>query len=140
MKQFLHFQTSLGKRLVILNEVTEVLPMVALDYSETEGNDLYCGLLHFRGRVVPVFDVQQRTQKSLQCLDLFLIVLNNEQQEMAIVASDIYGIVEAPAECWQTLQTGSKRPIEVVNIEGEFLRILVPEDLVSIGVNGETKH
>ena len=129
-ESFLHFEASIGSRLLPLQAVVEVIPMVRLNETRGEGNECYRGVLHFRGRMIPVFDFDA-TSRTAERPDAFLVVANSASREFALVASKIYDLVNVGEEDLSKLDTGAERCVSVASVDGQLVRIVDPECLFS---------
>jgi len=127
--RFVRFRGSAGGRLIPLAAVVEVIPMVRLRSSEQGGNPRYCGLLHFRGRVVPVFDLVDGRRSGLHNPDHFLVVTRGQAGERAIVAHEVEDIVEVEARACSELDVGGSYPVSVVDLNGALLEVVDPDRL-----------
>lgn len=100
--------------------------MVRLDKTEGEGNGLYRGLLAFRGRTLPVFDLNPATEE-VERSEWFLVVARSASQEFALVAREIHDLIEVAEDDLAQLQTGGERPVSVASVGGELVRIVDSE-------------
>ena len=129
LRRFLRFRTSDGDRLVRLREVVECIPMVRIEAQRRQGDPRYRGLLHFRGRVVPVFEPVSEAREALDP-DWFLLVVQADGREIALVARDFYDIVTSPAEQCRRIAVGGGAEVAVVSSEEEVLRVVEPTRLL----------
>jgi len=128
-RQFLHFQSDTESQLLPLGMVVEVIPMVHLDYEEEEGNELYRGILNFRGDMIPVFQLEGEGEGNANSnlLDYFLIIVNIEENDkIALLVREIYGVIEAEERSYSEVETGGAFPVLVAEIKGQLTRIFHP--------------
>lgn len=129
VRQFLRFRPGEEERLVRLEDIVECIPMVALEQARREESLHYRGLLHFRGRVVPVFDVSQGQSERLDP-DWFLLVLQASEQEVAVVARDVFEILSRPAGDYREVSIGEGSRMAVVSAERRLFQVLEPDELI----------
>jgi chemotaxis signal transduction protein len=127
--RFVRFRGSGGERLLPLSSVVEIIPMLRLLGGEHEGNHRYCGALHFRGRVIPVFDLEDGGCAGLDNPAYFLVVARGISSERAIVAHDVDDIVEVASESCSELDIGGPQPVRIVDVEGTLLKVVDPDRL-----------
>ena len=126
--KFLRFSTGDDQRLVALEAVVECIPTVQLEESGREGSDHFRGLLHYRGRVIPVFDPGESAGEELKT-EWFLVVVQLQDEELALVARDVHDIVECPRDQLREVDVGSGNAMSVVSVGGEVLTVVDTERL-----------
>lgn len=127
--RFVRFCGSGGERLIPLTAVVEIIPMLRLLEGKHEGNRRYCGALHFRGRVIPVFDLEDGDTATLDNPAHFLVVTRGRERERAIVAHDVDDIIEVERQACSQLDTGGAYPVCVVDVDGELIKVVDPDRL-----------
>ena len=128
-RRFLRFRSADGDRLVRLEDVVECSPMVQIEADMRADAPRYRGLLHFRGRVVPVFEPTSDQPEPIDP-DWFLVVLQSDDGEIALVARDFYDIYTTDADNYAEVDIGAGRAITVVSSEEEVVRVVRPEQFV----------
>lgn len=127
--KFLRFKTTDGDRLVRLEHIVECLPMVAIESDHSGSDPRYRGLLHYRGRVLPVFEPVGRDRQPL-APDWFLIVAEDDDCELALIARDVDDIESRPADDCRNLEVGDGNQVTVVGFDDEIVRVLEPSALL----------
>lgn len=129
MKEFLYFQSALGSRLVSVAEVVEVIPMVALQKESLE-NKLFCGLLNYRGQIVPVFDFADgSTQRTLDP-QAFLIVTQYNGKPVALLAQEVNQIIAITSEDISLIAPAGAPSFSVAKLGDEMIRIVCPKEFL----------
>ncbi len=128
-RQFLHCRPGAEQRLVRLEDIVECIPMVELDEQQRADHPQYRGLLHFRGRVVPVFDLAEEHGQPLEP-SWFLIVLRARRQEIAVVARQVFEILTSAAADYESVDIGHGQSLTVVSSDSQMLQVLEPEKLL----------
>lgn len=128
-RQFLHCRPADGDRLVRLENIVECIPMVELDEQHRPDNPHYRGLLHFRGRVLPVVDLADDSSQALQPTWL-LLVLCTEDRELALVTRQVFQIASYPSDRCKRVDIGSGDTLTVVSSDSRMLRVIEPESLL----------
>lgn len=128
-KHFLRFRSGDVERLVDAAEIVEVVPMVALRAGDGDiAHEKYAGLLDYRGHVVPVFDLAGRSG-ACQRSDSFLVVLGNEDEKTAVVATEVDEVVQLDNDCLSTLKVATARSILVGKVGQDMVRVLTVAEL-----------
>lgn len=127
--QFLRCRPGEDERLVRLQDIVECIPMVQLDEQRGADHPHHRGLLHFRGRVVPVFDIAADQGPDLEP-EWFLVVLRGEQQEIALVAREVSEIFTCAEEACEEVHIGTGRILTVVGSSAGMLRVVEPTALL----------
>lgn len=128
MRQFLRCRPGQEERLVRLEDVVECIPMVAIEEAQSATNPNYRGLLHFRGRVVPVFEVDGGGGEALD-IGWFLLILRSGEQEVALVARDVFEIMSCPAADYRRVAIGRESYQTVVSTESRVYQVVEPDEL-----------
>ncbi len=128
--QFLNCRPAEEERLVRLDDIVECIPMVQLDEQRRADTPHYRGLLHFRGRVVPVVDLQQGPRPPLEP-KWFLLVLRSRTQEIALVVREVFQISAYDAADCESICIGAEEELTVVSSHSRMLRVIEPEMLLS---------
>jgi len=105
--------------------------MVRLEHAGESGGSKYRGLLHYRGRVIPVFRAEETANDCIEREDLFLIVTSVANREIAIVAEELDTIFSTEDSSCSRSETGGAAPIEVVAIDGSLQKVINPSHLVA---------
>ncbi len=130
MESFLHFQSSAGSRLVRVSQVVEVIPMVALQHEQTDSNQ-FCGLLNYRGKIIPVFDLLRADENALLDMKAFLIVTQCYGSDVALIACEVKLIFELMVEAVQIIAPANLAHFEVAKVEGEMVRVVNLQEFVA---------
>lgn len=123
--KFLHFQSGAGERLLDLNLIVEVLPMVALEYFEESTSPYFLGGLRYRGEFVPVFSLKAGLQ-SEKNPDYFLIVLAYENRKLALLAQNVMEVLSLRPDCIEKLPIGASSSVVIVKVKDSYLRVCEP--------------
>ncbi len=129
MAHYLHFESSLGSRLVSVSDVVEVIPLVALQPQESE-DPLFCGLLNYRGKIVPVFDLSTPAQDRLRDTQSFLIVAQCEDHGIAFLAKEVNAIIDVTPELISEIRPASSPAFHVAKWADNILRIVEPREFI----------
>ena len=129
--QFLHCRPAQEERLVRLEDIVECIPMVQLDENHGVDNPRYRGLLHFRGRVVPVVDLFADEHQPLE-LKWFLLVLRSGAQEIALVVREVFQISTYDAGNCERVHIGPVDTLTVVSSDSQMLQVVEPDTLLNI--------
>ena len=131
MKQFLHFHSSAGRRLIAVDQVIEVIPMVWLQREAADdANQYFCGLLNFRGEIVPVFTLSMYEAKFHNDPNLFLIVADTDQGMVAVLALEVDYLVEVPDSAVSQINAIGGKVVNAAKVDDEMIRIVVPREFV----------
>lgn len=124
-QQFLHFQSSAGRRLMLVDEVVEVIPMVSIQREAEDAlNEKFCGLLNFRGSIVPVFDFSPYQEGVCNNTSSFLVVAQSPNGKIAVVASEVDYLLDIRDENVNYVSSSADREFNVAKIEDEMVRIV----------------
>lgn len=129
-RQFLHCRPADEERLVRLEDIVECIPMVKLDEQQHGDNPNYRGLLHFRGRVVPVVDLCADKRQLLEP-EWFLLVLRATDQEIALVAREVFQISTYEAQNCERVDIGAGKTLTVVSSDSRMLQVVEPDTLLN---------
>ncbi|MEZ5493911.1 MAG: chemotaxis protein CheW [Pseudomonadales bacterium] len=129
MAHYLHFESSLGSRLVNVSDVVEVIPLVALQPQGSE-DPLFCGLLNYRGQIVPVFDLSASSQERLHDAQSFLIVAQCENQGIAFLAKEVNSIIDVAPELISEIRPANSPMFHVAKWADDILRIVEPREFI----------
>ena len=129
MAQYLHFESSLGSRLVSVSDVVEVIPLVALEPQESQ-DPLFCGLLNYRGKIVPVFDLSASEKNRLHDIQSFLIVAQCEEHGIAFLAKEVNAIIDVSPELISEIRSNSSPTFYVAKWADNLLRIVEPREFI----------
>lgn len=124
MHGFLHIVSGDGPHLIALADVVEVLPMVWLDRGSEDGGPHYCGLLNYRGEVLPAFAVSDRDLEPREQPQWMLVVVRSETGSGAWVVRDVLGVLQVDSAQVSRPALGGARPVAVVEIDGALVRVL----------------
>lgn len=127
--QFLHCRPAQEERLVRLEDIVECIPMVKLDEQHRMDNPNYRGLLHFRGRVVPVVDLVADERQPLEP-EWFLLVLRATAQEIALVTREVFQLSTYEAEDYDHVDIGAGQTLTVVSSDSRMLQVVEPDTLL----------
>lgn len=130
MKQFLHFQSGVGKRLVPVDDVVEVIPMVALQRDDETYGQHFCGLMNYRGHIVPVFTLSQYASEDCSNIDYFLIVAGMGDAMVAVLAQEVDYLVTVEAGDITTVRPREGQPFMVAKINEEMVKVVNPQDFL----------
>lgn len=129
-RQFLHCRPAEDDRLVRLEDIVECIPMVQIDEQHRPDNPHYRGLLHFRGRVLPVVDLADDGLQPLQP-QWFLLVLCAEDRELALVTRRVFQIASYPSHSCDRVDIGADDALTVVSTDSRMLRVIEPDSLLA---------
>lgn len=129
--QYLHFESSVGKRLISVAEVVEVIPMVFL---QREASDVhqqnFCGLLNFRGNIVPVFNLSAYEQSSCFAISNHLIIASTEAGLVGIVALEVDYLVDIQATDLRDVSPTQGQSFMVAKIDSDMVRIVSATEFI----------
>ena len=127
-QKLLRFKTADGDRLIRLDHIVECIPMVELETGDADASQQYRGLLHYRGCVLPVFEPAATDRQRLDP-SWFLIILDDDNHQIAVIARDIDDIESRPADCCRQLNIGGQRSVTVVSFDDDVVRVVEPQAL-----------
>lgn len=131
MKQFLHFQSSAGRRLIAVDQIIEVIPMVWLQREDSDAaNPFFCGLLNFRGKIVPVYTVSNYQEKFACDPSAFLIVAETEQGMIAVLALEVDYLVSVNTLEISQISSAGGKVVNAAKVDDEMIRIVVPREFL----------
>lgn len=128
-RSFLRFETVDGNRLVHLHHIVECIPMVQIETDCGSKDSRYRGLLHYRGDVLPVFHPVDTGRPTLDP-DWFLIIVEQNEQKMALVARGLDDIVNRPTDCCRRVEIGENQTTTVVSFEDDVVRVVEPAAVI----------
>lgn len=128
--QFLHCRPAQDDRLVRLEDIVECIPMVRIDEQHRPDNPRYRGLLHFRGRVLPVVDLADDVSRPLEP-QWFLLVLCSAQRELALVTRRVFQIASYSSQSCERVDIGAGDSLTVVSSDSRMLRVIEPDSLLA---------
>ena len=124
-RKFLLFESALGHRLVACDDVVEVINMVALQRDpEDAQNHQYCGVFDYRGKIVPVFDFVEYDERNISNPGLFLLILQNKQKQMALIARDLADLVDIQTHDINDIDPEAGIAFEVAKVDEQLIRIV----------------
>ncbi len=129
--QYLHFQSSVGRRLINVEEVVEVIPMVMLQREEADAqNKKFCGLMNFRGNIVPVFNLSGYEEET--CIDVgnLLIVSHTEAGLVALLAREVDYLVNIEHDELTRVNPIGGEPFLVSKINNEMVRLVSANEFI----------
>ena len=129
-EQFLLFRRNDAERLINASDVIEVIPMVHLrkEHDDQE-NPRYAGLLDYRGKVVPVFDLIADPASQLE-IENFLIVMHHAGKLAAVIATGVDDLVTLAGEQLTHIQVSADKYIDVGKTEDRVIKILSAGELL----------
>lgn len=131
MKQYLHFKSSVGRRLLSVSEIVEVIPMVSLQREDADAlNEKFCGLLNFRGSVVPVFSLSKYEEFFCKNPSAFLIVSKNETNKLAIVAEELDYLLDIRDDQINSVRSSNGNEFNVAKIGDDMVRIVQTKEFI----------
>lgn len=131
MRQFLHFQSDAGRRLIAVDEIIEVIPMVWLQREAADSEqDSFCGLLNFRGNIVPVFTLSVYEERTCTDPSYFLIVTHTENGMVAVLAHEVDYLVNVDSAAISRISAQSGTVLNVAKVEDEMVRIVKPAEFL----------
>jgi chemotaxis signal transduction protein len=106
-----------------LSQVTEIIPMVQLD-PPPEGDQKGCiGLLHYRGRLLPVFDLLKNPkQKELQTSD-YLMVMAEKEPASAVRVSEVKEVMTVQSDQIEQVKVGPGEYAELLQLEDSSIQV-----------------
>ncbi|HSC76350.1 MAG TPA: chemotaxis protein CheW [Pseudomonadales bacterium] len=123
MQDFLFFASSVGPRLVPVTEVIEVIPFVKLQ-REPGNNDRFCGLLNYRGKVLPVFDFMACDTNPSRDIRRFLIVTHGEYGDACLVAQEVNHLISVEDDKVFPVQASAEHHFMVAKCGDVIIRIV----------------
>jgi len=126
-RTFLRFTAAGADRLLALDSVVEVVPMMRLHASGAEGSRRFRGILSYRGRMLPVFDFTDAVRPHSH--EWFLIIVDDGRTEAAVVAEDVLDVVDVPTEGVSHIDSGALRHVDGASVDGAYLPIVDCQDL-----------
>lgn len=124
MPAFLHAISGDGPHLIPLESVVEVLPMVTLDRGAEEGEPRYCGLLQYRGEVLPTFALSDRDLAPQEHPEWMLVAVRSGGESLVWVLRDVAGVLDVARERISQPRVGGAQPVSVVELDGTLVRVL----------------
>lgn len=131
ISQYLRFQSYAGSRLINVDEVVEVIPMVLLQRENADdGQENFCGLLNFRGDIVPVFNLASYNETA--CLDIsnLLIISSTDAGLVAIVAIEVDYPLNIANENLRDINPSQGKQFRVAKIDSDMVRIVSAKELL----------
>lgn len=124
MHAFLHVVSGDGPHLIPLASVVEVLPMVTLDRGLELGDPRYCGLLQYRGDVLPTFALSDEDTAPQEHPGWMLVVVRSQEGASSWVVRDVAGVLDVAPERIARPQVGGASGLAVVDVDGVLVRVL----------------
>ncbi len=124
MHSFLHVVSGDGPHLLPLATVVEVLPMVTLDRGTEAGGPRYCGLLQYRGAVVPAFALSEHDLDPQSHPEWMITVVRSGEVTTAWVVRDVAGVLDVPPEQLVQPVVGGDGGLCVVEVDGALVRVV----------------
>ncbi len=125
MRHFVQYVSCIGERLLRLEDIVEVLPMLTLDRLGQEGGALFAGLLHYRGDAVPVFSLTANAP--MPGPEGYILVTRVHGRKAGLLAHDVVGVVSLDESACTEMPGGGGHRIAGAHVDGRFLRIVRPE-------------
>lgn len=125
-KQFVIVTVAERKRLIRIEDVREIVPLMAL--AEVEGRRGACrGLVNLRGEMIPVFDLAGADAR-LSPSRVIVVARMPQNECIGLLVDDVHDVVTVPGERVATRPVGGGQVTTVVSIEDEILSVLEPAD------------
>jgi len=132
---YVHFVSGLGSRLIHVEEVVEVIPMVMLDESGTDSSNSLRGLFNYRGKIIPVFDICSDAVKTTLGADKFLIVTCVDDRSLAVVASEVNQLVSVELSDISHITPVGESSFLVAKVNDLMIRIINTADFLGVTTN-----
>ena len=122
--EFLLLTLEAKKRLIAIDDVVEVIPMVRLDELDSNADPRFKGILHYRGDMVPVFLFAESDHQPIAS-DV-LVVCEGSKKRMAFVVNQVEEIVEI---AYKQISSHPDPAQEggIADLQGEAIEIIKPQ-------------
>lgn len=125
-KQFVIVTVAERKRLVRIEDVREIVPLMEL--AEIEGRRGACrGMVNLRGEMIPVFDLAG-PEARLSPSRVIVVARLQDNESVGLLVDDVHDVVTVPGERVATRPVGGGQVVTVVSIDDEILSVLEPAD------------
>jgi chemotaxis signal transduction protein len=130
MKQFVTVSAGGRRKLVPLEEVVEIIPMLALE--DVEGQSHLCrGVANLRGDLVPVFDLTGATAPLHP--SRFILVSRADGVLIGLIVDDVHEVLTLEDERLLRRPVGGGRTALMVSVEGSVMAVLNPAEAIGNG-------
>lgn len=127
MEYYFKVQQPGGTRLIPLDHIVEVAPMVELKDIDGETHPDFAGVMLYRGHHIPVYDLQQipeEPEAMLECL--ILIVKSSEEKLFGLRSLDDCEVLSVADEQVDFINTGTGITQKVVQMDEQMIEVWVP--------------
>jgi chemotaxis signal transduction protein len=106
-----------------LSQVTEIIPMVALDPPPERAAEECLGILHYRGKLLPVFDIQQNQEAYSIDPGDYLMVMAEQEPAQAMRVSEVIEVFSVASNTIEQVAVGPKEVAELMQFESHSLQV-----------------
>jgi chemotaxis signal transduction protein len=104
--------------------------MVSLQREITD-NQHFCGLLNFRGKIVPVFDLVKSEERHILDINAFLVVTHSDGRDAALIAIEVNGIVDIEDTAISTITPIDQPAFHVAKLGNDMVRLASPQEFIA---------
>lgn len=128
---YVHFVTNHGPRLIEVTEVVEIIPMVQIDASQrSSGNREFAGLINYRGKIIPVFDITNGESCREPDINHFLIVAATAANSLAIIATEVTQLVSVIDSDISSIKPLNGESFRMAKVHEHMVRIVKTDEFV----------
>lgn len=130
MRQFVTVTAGGRRKLVPLDEVVEIIPMLAL--SHVDGQSHLCrGVANLRGELIPVFDLTGPDAPLHP--SRFILIARADEILVGLIVDDVHDVLGIEDERLLHRPLGGGRSSLIVNVDGAAMAVINPAEAVGYG-------
>jgi chemotaxis signal transduction protein len=130
MKQFVTVSVGGRRKLFPIEEVVEIIPMLALE--DVDGQSHLCrGIANLRGELIPVFDLTGST--ALLHPSRFILITHTGDALVGLIVDDVHDVLGIEDDRLLSRPVGGGRSSLMANVEGAVMAVINPAEAVGYG-------
>ena len=127
MEYFFKINTDDGNRLIPLDYIAEVAPMLEFEEINAQTHPDFVGVMFYRGNHIPVYDIEKIADDPEIILECLILIVKDENGALfGLRTRDDCEIISAAPGQIDQIDTGTGKPKKVVQLDAGMVEVWLP--------------